>query len=169
MYIVLAWQVSIMKNISLYLSKKRNVKNTPIHSSVEHGPFLLIHLLKRIRDIKRTDLLIILKLEKLVPAVSGHVHKDIRPVVRQQAFGARDGGIHAAGEDAEKVFDSDFVPAVVDLDVGAVEVEGSAGVGVDAAGEFVAGVAGDVVGEHEDDVGVGDAEAFDGAVPVWVC
>lgn len=70
------------------------------------------------------------------------------------------------GKDAEEVLDGHLIPPIVHLDVVAVEIEVAPPVGVHAAREGVAGVAGSVVGEHEDDVGVGDAEALDGAVPV---
>ena len=95
------------------------------------------------------------------------VDEDVGARVGEEAFGAREGGVgRAAREEAQEVGDGDVVAAVVDFDGGGVEVEGAGGGGgEDAGGEVVAGGAGDVVGEHEDDVGVWDAEAFDGAVP----
>lgn len=127
-------------------------------------PPLLPHLLERVREIPAPDLLAVLELEELVPAVAGHVHEDVAPRVRAEALAGRELGREAVGKEADEGFDGDFVAAVVDLDVVAVEIEGAVGVVVDGAGEGVAGVAGHVVREHEDDLGVWDAEAFYGAV-----
>ena len=41
----------------------------------------------------------------------------------------------------------------------------TAWLGVDAGGKLVARVARDIVGQHEDDVGIWDAKALYGAVP----
>lgn len=128
------------------------------------SPLLLPHLLKGIGKIKRANLLGILKLEKLVSAVTSHVHQDIAPVVGEKALASWHLGADAIGQQADKVLDGDLVAAVVDLDVVAVEVDGAIRVAVDGPGEGVAGVAGHVVGEHQDDLGVGDAEALDGSV-----
>lgn len=93
-----------------------------------------------------------------------HIDEDIAPPITEQAFTSWCVFVDAVGEESDKVLDCDFVAAVVDFDVVAVEVEGAVDVVVDGAGEEVAGVAGNVVGEHEDDLRVGDAETFDGAV-----
>ena len=69
------------------------------------------------------------------------------------------------GEDAEEVLDGYLVPAVVHLDVVSVEVECAPRAVVDTTWKLVARVARDVVREHEDDIGVGDAQPFHGAVP----
>jgi hypothetical protein len=66
-----------------------------------------------------------------------------------------------------KVLHGDLVSAIVDLDVVAVEVERVATVSKDAPGEMVARIAGHIVGEHEDDIRVGYAESFHGAVPAF--
>jgi hypothetical protein len=43
---------------------------------------LFPHLFECIRNIKRTNLLRVLELEKLVSAMASHVNKHIRPIVR---------------------------------------------------------------------------------------
>lgn len=86
----------------------------------------------------------------------------------EQVSSAHQGGAQRAGrtrEEAEEGLDRDLLALVVDLDAVAVQVDLAVGVRVDGAGERVARVARDVVGEHEDDLRVGDAEALDGAVP----
>jgi hypothetical protein len=62
----------------------------------EAVPLLLPHLLKRVRNVKRADFLIVLELEELVPAVARHVHEDIRVRVGEKAFRARNGRLHPA-------------------------------------------------------------------------
>ena len=47
------------------------------------APFLLPHLRDGIRDIKCTDLLLILKLKELVAAVTRHEDEYVGPIVRQ--------------------------------------------------------------------------------------
>ena len=59
----------------------------------------------------------------------------------------------------------DFVPAIVDFDVLAIKIERVAAVRKHATWKVVARIAGSIVGEHEDDVRVGYAEAFHGSVP----
>ncbi len=94
----------------------------------------------------------------------GHVDQQVAAAVAAEPLPARDLLGQAVGQQPDEGLDGDLVAAVVDLDVVAVEVERAVGVVVDGAGEGVARVAGHVVGEHEDDLGVRDAEAFDGAV-----
>jgi len=96
--------------------------------------------------------------------VPGHVDQQVAAAVAAEPLPARDLLGQAVGQQPDEGLDGDLVAAVVDLDVVAVEVERAVGVVVDGAGEGVARVAGHVVGEHEDDLGVRDAEAFDGAV-----
>lgn len=121
-------------------------------------------MLERVGQVERADFLGILELQKFVAAVAGHVHQNIAPLVGQQALAPGHLVADAIGQQANEVLDGDFVAAVVDLDVVAVQVDGAVRVAVDGAGEGVARVAGHVVGKHEDDLGVGDAEALDGAV-----
>lgn len=77
-----------MKNISLYLMSL-SVDGESC-KRVCFVPFLLIHLFKGVGDVKRTDLLIILKFEKFIPAMPSHIDKDIRSVVRQKTLGTWD-------------------------------------------------------------------------------
>ena len=51
-----------------------------------------------------------------------------------------------------EILHRDFVPAIVNFDVLAVEVECVAAVGEHAPGEMVARIAGHIIGEHKDDV-----------------
>lgn len=125
---------------------------------------LLPHLLKGVGQVPAANLLGVLELEELVPAVARHVDQHVAARVRAQPFAARHVLAQPVGEQADEVLDRDLVAAVVDLDVVAVQVEGAIGVVVDGAREGVARVAGHVVGEHEDDLGVRDAQALDGAV-----
>lgn len=77
-----------MKNISLYLRKK---KSAPPHErkQSENRPFLLPHLLESVGNVERADLLVVLELEEFVPSVSGHVNEDIGTIVGQEPFRAR--------------------------------------------------------------------------------
>ncbi len=94
----------------------------------------------------------------------GHVDQQVAAAVAAEPLPARDLLREAVGQQPDEGLDGDLVAAVVDLDVVAVEVERAVGVVVDGAREGVARVAGHVVGEHEDDLRVRDAEPFDGAV-----
>lgn len=127
-------------------------------------PLLFPHLLKRVCQIKCTNLLGILEFQKLVPAVACHIHKDVATVIRQQPLAPGCLLADAIRQQPYEVFDRDLVSSVVHLDVVAVQIHSAVGVGVDGAREGVARVAGHVVGQHEDDLGVRDAEALHGAV-----
>lgn len=71
-YIVLAWQVSIIKKISLYLpARVRAMMTDPCKRA--QAPLLLPHLLDSIGQIECADLLVVLELEELVPAVPSHL------------------------------------------------------------------------------------------------
>lgn len=89
-----------------------------------------------------------------------HVDKDVASIVGQQTLATGHLVADAIGEQADEVLDGDLVAAVVDLDVVAVQVDGAVGVAVDGAGEGVARVAGHVVGQHQDDLRVRDAQAL---------
>lgn len=127
-------------------------------------PPLLPHLLEGVRQVPAPDLLAVLELEELVAAVPGHVDQQVAAAVAAEALAARDLLGQAVGQQPDEGLDRDLVAAVVDLDVVAVEVERPVRVVVDGAGEGVARVAGHVVGQHEDDLRVRDAEPFDAAV-----
>jgi hypothetical protein len=109
-------------------------------------PFLLPHLLKRIRKIKRTNLLCILELQKLIPAMARHVHQYITPIIRQQPLAARHVLAHAVRHEADEVLHRDFVAPVIDFDVVAVKIERAVRVVEYGCWEGVARVARHVVG-----------------------
>lgn len=69
-------------------------------------------------------------------------------------------------QQTQEILHRDFVPAIVDFDVLAVEVECVAAVCEHTAGEVVARITGRIIGEHKDDVRVGYTEALHGAIPV---
>ena len=127
-------------------------------------PFLLPHLLKRIRQIPTPNLLAVLKLQKLIAPVPRHVHQHVAPRVAPEPLPPRHVLAQPVRQQADEVLHRDLVPAVVDLDVVAVEVERAVGVVVDGAREGVARVAGHVVREHEDDLRVRYPEALNGPV-----
>ena len=69
------------------------------------------------------------------------------------------------GQQPQEILHRDFVSTVVDFDVLAVEIERVAAIREHAPREVVARIAGRVVGEHEDDVRVGYAQAFHSSIP----
>ena len=127
-------------------------------------PPLGAHLRQRVGDVLGQDLLLVLELEELVPAVAGEVDEDVAARVGEQALRPGGAGRVAVGQDAQERRGGDLVPAVVHLDVVAVEVDRVVDVAEDAPREGVARVARHVVREHQDDALVGDAEALDRAV-----
>lgn len=127
-------------------------------------PLLLPHLLKRIGQIPTPNLLTILELQKLIAPMPRHIHQHVAPRVTAQPLPARHIPPQPVRQQPDEILHRHLVAAVIHLDVVAVEVEGAVGVVVHGAGEGVARVAGHVVREHEDDLGVGDPEPFDGAV-----
>lgn len=127
-------------------------------------PALLPHLLEGVGQVPAAQLLGVLELEELLAAVARHVHQHVAAAVAAEPLAARDFRAQPVRQEADEVLDGDFVAAVVDFDVGAVEVELARGVVEDAAREGVARVARHVVGEEEEDLRVRDAEPFDGAV-----
>ena len=50
-------------------------------------PFLLPHLLKRVRQVERADFFVVLEFQELVAAVARHVNENVRPIVREQSLG----------------------------------------------------------------------------------
>lgn len=130
----------------------------------KNKPLLLPHLLKRIRQIPTPNLLTILKLQKLIAPMSRHIHQHVTPRVTPQPLPPRHILPQPIRQQPYEVLHRDLIPAVINLYVVAVEVERAVRVVVDGAREGVARVAGHVVGEHEDDLRVRDAETFDGAV-----
>jgi hypothetical protein len=144
-------------------------------------PLLLPHLFKGVSDVERADLFVVLELEEFISTVSGHVHEDIRAVVREQSFRARYRWIDSSYmeswgkrecfgprhtcEQPNEVLHGHFVATIVYFDVIAVEVQMTTRFGVYAPGEFVARVTRDVIGEHENDIRVGDPETLYGAIP----
>jgi len=80
-----AWQVSIMKNISLYLRVARSA--TPCtRKQSEDRPLLLPHLLESVGNVECADLFVILELEELVASVPSHVNEDVGSIVSQEPF-----------------------------------------------------------------------------------
>ena len=145
----------------------------PVHgvglAGVDHEqqlvvPLFVRHLAECVRQVPATDLLAVLELEELAPAMTRHIDQYITPFVGQEPLACGHTLVPAVAQQADEVLHRDLVAAVVDLDVLAVQVHAAVGVGVDGAREGVAWVAGHVVGEHEEDLRVGNAEAFDRAV-----
>lgn len=93
-----------------------------------------------------------------------HIHEYITPLVAAQPLTSRHVLAQSVSEQPDEVLHRDFVAAVIHLDVIAVEIECAIRVIVDGARERVARVAGHVVGEHENNLRVRNAEAFHGAV-----
>ena len=96
-----AWQVSIMKNISLYLNWKGTIIFCCVIWYLINSFFYCIlskvckttrrqipsfhpHLLKSISELYISDLLCILKLEEAITTVPGHVNQDVGPFIRQE-------------------------------------------------------------------------------------
>lgn len=125
---------------------------------------LLPHLAERIRQIPRPDLFGVLELQELVPAVARHVDEHVAAGVGAQALAARDVIAQPIRKQPDEVLHRHLVTAIVHLDVIAVEIDRAVCVAVDGAGEGVARVAGHVVGQHQNDLRVGDPESLDGAV-----
>ena len=96
--------------------------------------------------------------------MASHVHQNVASIISKEALASRHLGANTICQETNEVLDSDLIATVVDLDVVAVEINGAVGIAVDGSGEGIAGVAGHVVGEHEDDLGVGNTETFDGSV-----
>ena len=120
-----------------------------------------MHLRECVGQIPTTNLLGVLELEKLGSTMPRHVDQDITALICHQSLAARNTVIPAVRQQPDEVLDGDFVPAVVNFHILAVQVQGPVGVVVDSAGEGVAGVAGHVIGEHEQDLRVGDSQPFD--------
>ena len=86
-----AWQVSIMKKISLYLRFRLHWRYIAHFCKIQSGDFELWnvnlppfhpHLLESIGELNVCDLLGVLELEEAVAAVAGHVHQDVGALVR---------------------------------------------------------------------------------------
>lgn len=60
------------------------------------APLLLPHLLKRIGDIKRGNLLVILEFEEFDSAVARHIDEDVGFLVREETFRARGRGVYSS-------------------------------------------------------------------------
>ena len=88
-----------------------------------------------------------------MPAVCG----SSPPLTEQPASGL-------TREHAQHGLHRHLVAAIIHLHVLAVQVQRPARLGPHVAGAAVARIARGVVGQHEDDVAVGDAETLDGAV-----
>jgi hypothetical protein len=121
--------------------------------------------------------------------MSSHIHKNIRPFIREKPLRSRhrrldtpytrknlisthsilkDKTRNHTSQKPNEIFDRDFIPAIIHLDVVAVQIEGPRLARVNGPSELVPRVAGDVICEHENDVRVGYAEAFHGSIPA-VC
>jgi len=86
--------------------------------------------------------------------------------VRERERGKKkEESVERTGQQPNEILHRDFVAAIVDFNVLAVEVERVATIRKDASGEVVARVAGRVVAEHEDNVRVRYAETFHGSIP----
>jgi len=115
----------------------------------------------------RTDLLGILKLQELVSSMSSHVDQDVTPVIRHQSLTPGPTLWPSIRQQTNEVLDRDFIASVVDFDTtthSIVKIQVAGLVVEDGARERVARIASHIVGKHEDDLGVGDAQTLDGAV-----
>ena len=93
-----------------------------------------------------------------------HINQHITPPIAPQPLPPWHILSQPIRQQPNKILYRDFIPAIIHLDVIAVEIERAVRVVVDGPGEGIARVARHVVRQHEDDLRVGDAEALDGAV-----
>ena len=123
---------------------------------------LRTHLLQRVAQILRVQLLVVLKLEKIIAAVTRQIDENIRSLVREQAFGARSGvAAVSAREQTEEGLHGDLGAPIVHLDARRIEVER---VRLDVEHrrrEGVARIACVLVGEKKKDLRVGDAHRLE--------
>lgn len=89
-----------------------------------------------------------------------HIDQNVASIICEETFASRRFGAYAVGEEADKIFHSDFVTTIVNFDIVAVQVHGSVRVAVDCAWKGVSRVAGHVIREHEDDLRVGNPKAL---------
>lgn len=141
--------------------KRRELRR---HKGGGNIPLLLPHLLKRIRQIPTPDLLAILKLQKLIAPMPRHIHQHITAPITPQPLPPRHILPQSIRQQPYKILNRHLIPAVIHLNVITVQIERAVRVVIHGAWEGVARVARHVVGEHEDDLRVGDPETFDGAV-----
>lgn len=127
-------------------------------------PFLLPHLFESIREIPAPNLLAVLELQKFIPPVSRHVNQHITSRVTAQSFPSRYIFTQSISQKPYEVLNCDFVSPIIYLNVVTVQIKRAVCIVVDGAWKRIARIAGHVVGQHEDNLGVGDAETLDGAV-----
>jgi hypothetical protein len=136
---------------------------------ISFAPLLSPHLLERISNIERADLLVILKFEGLVATMPGHVHENVRSVVRQKTLGAGYGFFDASYKHFESIEKnqmdtkpinilmtfSTVISTIIDLDVIPIQIEVPSRVGIYATLNMISRFTCKVVGKHEDDIRVG--------------
>lgn len=142
----------------------RQLCSKKLGRDVLYVPLLFPHLFERVGQIKCANLLRILKFQKLISTVACHVDQNVAPIIGQQPLAPGCLFVNAIRQEANKVLNGNLVAPIVDLDVVAVQVDGAVGIGIDGTREGVAWVAGHVVGQHQDDLAVGDAQTLDGTV-----
>jgi hypothetical protein len=127
-------------------------------------PLFLPHLGKRIGQIKGTNLLCILKLQKLVSSMTSHVHQDVASIIGQESLAPWHVFTDPIRHQPYEILHCNLVPSIVNFDVVPVQVQRAVCVVVDGAGEGVARVACHIIGKHENDLGIGDSQTLDSAV-----
>jgi hypothetical protein len=110
------------------------------------------------------NFLVVLEFQKLVAPVSSHVDEHIAPGIAQEAFRARNGRIMATCEDTEKILNSHFVTSVVDFDVITIQVQIPLCTVKHSTWIFVPSITGSVIGQHQDNVGVGNTQPLHGTI-----
>lgn len=64
----------------------------------------------------------------------------------------------------DKVLDSNLITTIVDIDRVSIEINSAIVVVVDSASKLISRIAGDIIGQHKNNIGVGDAKPLDGAI-----
>lgn len=138
--------------------------NKWLATGLENRPLLLPHLLECIRQVPTPYLLTVLKLQKLIPTMTCHIHQHIATRIAPQPLAPWYILAQPICQQANEILHRHLISPVIDLDIIAIKIECAVRVIVYRAGKRVARVARHVVRQHEDDLRVGDPKPLDGAI-----
>ena len=93
-----------------------------------------------------------------------HVNENVWPRVRQQAFRSGSRFRQTTGQQTDKVFHRDFITTIIDLNIVSIDIDVLVLIVENGCRSWVSRIACHVIGHHQQDLRIRNAQSLDTAV-----
>jgi len=96
--------------------------------------------------------------------VSGHIDQNVAPIISQESFTPRHIFSNAVRQQTDEVLHRDLIAPIINFNIIAVQIQSAISIVIDSSWEGIAWVTRHVIGQHQNNLRIGDAETLNGTV-----